>query len=65
MLRRHYTHARRCANPRCEDVLAPMTRIRLCPSCRVATAFGSALGSALAGVAGLLIKLLIAAWGGA
>jgi hypothetical protein len=61
MLRRHYTHARRCANPRCEDVLAPMTRIRLCPSCRAAGAWGSAL----AGVAGLLIKLLIAAWGGA
>jgi hypothetical protein len=55
--RRPELRVRVCRNRRCHETLAPMTTVPVCPSCRVAGAYGALLAGAVALIAGL-IRLL-------
>lgn len=54
---RRYRLERTCGNPRCGDQLAAFTRIRLCPSCRLASGAGAGLAFVLAFLPELLRTL--------
>jgi hypothetical protein len=46
-VRRRVRHEQRCVNRRCREFLPPFTRVRLCPSCRLAGTYGAMLAGGI------------------